>query len=72
MNEFIQNFEEAIDGVEPGQVNAETKFRELDCWDSLSLLSLLAMVDINYSKQLNVEDLKSCNTIQDLYNKVSG
>lgn len=72
MNEFIKDFEETIDGVEPGQIQPDTNFKELPFWDSLSLLSLLAMVDINYHKQLNVEDIKSCKTIKDLYDKISG
>lgn len=72
MDEFIRNFEEAIDGTESGEIQSNTKYKDLGHWDSMSVLSLLAMIDIKYGKQLGVEDLKTCNTIQDLYTKISG
>jgi acyl carrier protein len=70
MQEFIKKFEDAIDGSQPGDITPDTNFRELGYWDSLSLLSILAMIDIDYNKQLTVEDLKNCITVKDLYDLI--
>jgi acyl carrier protein len=45
----------------------ETVLRELPEWDSLAALGVIVMFDIEYSKTIGGDDLKSCITIIDLY-----
>lgn len=49
----------------------ETKFRELDEWDSLSTMLLIGLFDTEYNKALTGQDIESCNTLEDLYNKIN-
>lgn len=66
-NEFIKNFEQAIDGLAPGLINIDSNFKELDEWDSLQALSLIAMIDSEYGVQISAEELRNSKTLNDLF-----
>lgn len=68
---FIENFAAQFDETEESVFTAETKFRELDEWSSLLALSIIAMVDEEYDVQLKGEEMRSANTIQELFNLVT-
>lgn len=63
---FIENFENAVDGIPAGGILPETEFKKLPQWDSLALLSLLAMVDGEYGVQITGKEVSDCNSIADL------
>lgn len=67
-NKFIENFADAIelDGLDA--LDLETKFRELPEWDSLSYLSVIAMMDEEYATQIESADFKKLETIGDIIN----
>lgn len=67
---FISNFASQFDETEESVFTAETKFRELDEWSSLLALSIIAMVDEEYDVQLKGDEMRSANTIQELFNLV--
>jgi acyl carrier protein len=68
---FVRNFESAIEGIPPNSLTATTEFRGLEKWDSLAALAILAMVDAEYSVQITGNELKGCNTINDIFAIVS-
>jgi acyl carrier protein len=68
---FISSFEELFDELEDGPITPETEFKELDDWDSLMALSLIAMVDELYSLKLNGDDIRQSNTIAELFSLIS-
>ena len=70
MKDFIEKFAEIFDDVDPASLSGETKFRELDDWDSIAGLSVIGMVDEEYGVTFNADDMKACQTIEDLYNRV--
>jgi acyl carrier protein len=70
LNTFIANFENIFDEVEPGSINGDTKFRELDEWSSLQALSVIAMVDEEYDFKLTADAFKSSETVKDLFAKI--
>ena len=67
---FTQEFAGAIE-VEPGAINAATEFKELDMWDSLAMLVVIAMVDSRCNVSISGQDLADCTSIADLYALVS-
>lgn len=69
---FIQHFEEAIEGIEPGSVRMNTVMRDLAQWDSLAVLTTLAMVDAEYEVVISANELAECRTVEDLFQLVSG
>ncbi len=66
--EFIEKFADAIELDEFDTINGETKFRELPEWDSLSYLSVIAMMDEEYETQIESADFKKLETIDDIIN----
>ena len=62
---FIQEFEASIEGLEPGTVTPETRFQELEQWDSLAVLTTIAMVDAEFEVELTANEILACNTIRE-------
>lgn len=67
INLFIKNFATQFDDTDAELFEAVTKFREIEEWSSLTALSIIAMVDEEYSVALKGEDIRNSQTIHDLY-----
>lgn len=72
LNEFVTNFQEQFDETDPSEINADTNFKELDEWSSLTALSVIAMVDDEYDVIIKGADIKNSTTVEDLFNVVKG
>lgn len=70
MNEFIEKFADIFDDIDVSSLNGDTKFRDLEDWDSIAGLSVIGMVDEEYGVTFNADDMRACKTIEDLYNMV--
>ena len=68
LQKFIEKFAEAIEMESVEGLKEGTRFRDLDEWNSLAALSVIAMFDEEYDKELKVPDFKQANTIGDLIN----
>lgn len=68
INKFIETFADAIEYEGSEQLVPETLFHELDEWDSVAGLSIIAMFDEEFDKEIKGDDIKTCNTLLDLYN----
>lgn len=68
INTFLENFESILDDTDTGLITKETIFRDLQEWDSLTALSLIAMVDEEYSLKLTGDDIRNSITLFDIFN----
>ena len=68
---FVRNFENAIFGIDPNTLTADTRFREIEQWESIALLCLLAMIDTEYNIQVSGMELKQCHTLREIFAIVS-
>jgi acyl carrier protein len=68
---FIKKVEGEIDGLEPGSLGADVPYRQLPEWSSMHALILIALSETEYNVTLTGEDLRSCQTLRDLYNLIS-
>ena len=68
IKDFIEKFADAIEVENVEELTAETEFRELEEWSSLSVMLLIAFFDEEFEKQIGDKDIRSCTTLQDLYN----
>jgi len=64
---FIKNFSDQFDETDLEVFKLDTKFRELDEWDSLTALSIIAMTDEEYGVKLTGNDIKNSETLFDLF-----
>ena len=66
---FISLFKETLEDNDL-EVSMDTKFRELDNWDSLTFLSVLAMIDEEYDVIIEGNDFQKLETIADVINEI--
>jgi len=66
---FINLFSETLE-IEDVQLTTETIFRELEQWDSLAYLSVIAMIDEEFDIQIEGAKFKELKTIGDLINEI--
>lgn len=71
LQEFIKNFSAEFDETPEEMFKAETDFKSLDEWNSLTALSIISMIDENYEKTITGADLRGHTTIEDLFNYVN-
>lgn len=67
---FIQNFAAQLEDTDPATITPETVFRDIEEWDSLMALSLIAMADEEYQVKLTGEDIRTSKTVAELFDKV--
>ena len=70
LDEFVKAFAAEFDDTPEEQFTPATNYRELEEWGSLIALSIISMVDDNADKTITGADLRSCRTIEELYNLV--
>lgn len=66
LNEFIEKFADAVEAEDVTTLNANTSFRDLDEWSSLSFLSVIAMLDEEYEIQIENAQFRELKTIGDI------
>ena len=67
---FLELFKEVFE-MEDQEVEFSDNFRDFDEWDSLTHLSLIAMLDDEFGIQIEEEELDKLNTVQDIFEKVN-
>ncbi len=68
MEQFIEKLIDVMD-IE-GEITADTVLEDLEEWDSLSLVSFMAMANAAYGKKVVAADVKMSKTVADLYELV--
>ena len=68
LDEFVKAFAAEFDETPEDQFKADTEFKTLEDWSSLTALSIIAMVDENMDKTITGADIRASNTVEDLFN----
>ena len=67
MNEFLKKLAEIL---EVSEMKESDQLKDFSQWDSLSVLSVIAMLDASYGVNLRAADFASVNSAADLWNLV--
>lgn len=67
-NSFLNNFYQILDDEPNFKLELNSKFRDLDEWDSLTALSLIAMLDEEYKIKVTGDQIKNLETLGDIFN----
>lgn len=70
LNEFIRNFAYQFDDTDIEQIKADTIYEDLDEWSSLTALSVIAMIDQEYSVGIGAKEITESSTVEGLFNTV--
>ena len=68
LNEFVKAFASEFYETSENVFTPKTVFKDLSEWGSLTVLSIVSMVDEEFEKAITGADLRACNTIEELYN----
>ncbi|MBQ8779838.1 MAG: acyl carrier protein [Alistipes sp.] len=71
LNEFVANLAEQFDDTDASVITKDCHFRELEEYSSLVGMSIIAMAKTQYGKSISGADIRSCTTVEDLFNLVS-
>jgi acyl carrier protein len=69
MKKFLKGFKEAF-GIEDREINLSDRFREYPEWESIALLSLIAMMDEDYDVMIEVAEFNQIITVGDLWDEI--
>ena len=56
--------------VEPNTLNANTELKDLAEWDSMAVISLIAMFDSEFNREIPTDEIKKFKTIEDIMVKM--
>jgi acyl carrier protein len=70
LDEFFKRFCDELEDVDLTTIDSSTDFKNIDKWDSLVALSIIAMIDEEFEIRVTGSDLMKSNTIEDLYNLI--
>lgn len=67
LDNFFEHFCAELEDVDPTIINTSTDFKNIDQWDSLIALSIIAMIDEEFEIRITGSDIIRSKTIEDLY-----
>lgn len=72
MNEkkFLENFIAEFEEEPNIEIDFNTKFKDLDGWDSMTSMMIITMIDENYNVVISPDEMKQLSTIKELYNLI--
>ncbi len=65
VDEFIEKLKEILE-LQDVELGEETNLRDLEEYDSLAVLSIIAMVDENFGRKLSGQNFQSITTVRSL------
>ena len=71
INKFIEHIRDQYDFLDDDVIiDSDTEFKNLEDWDSLVALSIIAMIDEEYDVSISGDDIRNSSTVQDLMDLV--
>jgi acyl carrier protein len=65
--DFLKILHEEVLSECENELTFESNFKELECWDSITALTLIALFDSEFEFKLTGDSLRNCNNILDLF-----
>lgn len=70
LNTFIKQMADQFDNSSDIEFTAETNFKEIDEYSSLTALNIISMIDDEYDVYLKGDDIRSSNSIEELFERI--
>ena len=71
LQQFIENFADLFDDTDASEIQADTEYLELEEWSSITAMSLIALAKAEYGKTITGREVRSCKTVEDLFNLIA-
>jgi acyl carrier protein len=70
IEEFVEKVQGELQDTPAEKITADTNYKELDEWGSLTSLSLISMIEEEYDKLITGADVRSRNSVRELWEYV--
>lgn len=70
ITDLITKLQEEIDEIDLSRLTPNTVILEIEGWNSLYSLIVMALASTEYDVELPAEDMRSIKTVQDLFNTI--
>lgn len=67
LQNFIKGFAEQFDETDASEILPDTCYQDLEEWSSLTAISVIAFVKTQYNKTITGKEIRSCETVEDLF-----
>lgn len=67
LEEFVKKVQGELQDTPVDQVTADTNYKELDEWGSLTSLGLISMIEEEYDQLITGADVRSKNSVKELW-----
>lgn len=68
MKDFLDLIaEDVFEDTDRSEITKDSVFTDLDEWDSLTALSLIAMIDQEYDVKITGDEINSSKTLEDIF-----
>lgn len=71
IEDFVSKIEMELEDIPKGTLKPDTNYRSIESWGSMHALIVIAFLETEYNVTVNGEDLRSCNTLRELYKLAS-
>jgi len=68
--QFVCDLEEMLE-LPPDTIKAEDNLDQVPNWDSMAVVSFIAMADARYGRSVAATRLRSCRSVDDLFALIS-
>jgi acyl carrier protein len=68
LSTFIYNFQNQLEDQQ--KIQADTEFKKLSSWDSMTSLLVITMIDDEYGVGVSGDDIRKVETVEELYDLV--
>lgn len=70
IEEFVEKVQGELQDTPAEKITADTNYKELDEWGSLTSLSLISMIEEEYDKLITGADVRARNSVRELWEYV--
>jgi acyl carrier protein len=70
IEEFVEKVQDELQDTPAEKITADTNYKELDEWGSLTSLSLISMIEEEYDKLITGADVRARNSVRELWEYV--
>jgi hypothetical protein len=70
-DEFLVSFDEMLE-LSPGTLKGPEKLEDLENWDSMAMISYIALANTHNHQKLSPKQITACDTVDDLLKLAQG
>jgi len=71
LEEFTINLADQFEDNNRDVIESSTIFKDLDGWDSLTAMLVIAMIKTDYNKDVSATEIRECNSVKDLFDYIN-